>query len=59
MSRENNFSNASEKVEEISKLKTFFGLFKFIMIFIILYFAQYFVNQGLVSYFFFIKDADK
>ncbi|PAV71648.1 hypothetical protein WR25_03612 [Diploscapter pachys] len=42
-------SNASEKVEEISKLKTFFGLFKFIMIFIILYFAQYFVNQGLLE----------
>ena len=39
----------SEKKEPISKFKTFVGLLKFIMIFVILYFAQYFVNQGLVN----------
>lgn len=39
----------SEWKEPISKFKTFVGLLKFITIFVILYFAQYFVNQGLVS----------
>ena len=39
----------SERKEPISKFKTFVGLLKFIMIFVILYFAQYFVNQGLVN----------
>ena len=45
----------SEKKEPISKFKTFVGLLKFIMIFVILYFAQYFVNQGLVSKTFFAE----
>ena len=39
----------SERKEPISKFKTFVGLLKFILIFVVLYFAQYFVNQGLVS----------
>ncbi|PAV80610.1 hypothetical protein WR25_16594 [Diploscapter pachys] len=39
----------SEWKEPISKFKTFVGLLKFILIFVVLYFAQYFVNQGLLE----------
>ncbi|PAV71643.1 hypothetical protein WR25_03607 [Diploscapter pachys] len=42
-------TNMSERKEPISKFKTFVGLLKFILIFVVLYFAQYFVNQGLLE----------